>query len=214
MTAESLSREMEEFLGGSWHAVVLEDGARIFDLADSKYSVSAEYNNCLLHLWSAERNVVRRILDSEVRHGNLGLMVQNLGQSRPSKLEICKSHEHRTPTARKAARAVYQQHLRRALERNFPDFTLTKPSNAMDPERSFGPIYAQGVLRQGRTAFAVLGVNQQETRRSPSAGEAWSLGGRDSRTRPDLFARGRKLFSGSARRSGCSKSGPARTSRI
>ena len=59
MTSESLSRAMEEFLGGSRHAVVLEDGARIFDLADSKYSVSGEYNKCLLHLWSAERNVVR-----------------------------------------------------------------------------------------------------------------------------------------------------------
>src|SRR5512133_244421 len=76
MTAESLSRAMEEFLGGSRHAVVLEDGARIFDLADSKYSVSGEYNNCLLHLWSAERNVVRRILDSEVRNGSLRLVVQ------------------------------------------------------------------------------------------------------------------------------------------
>jgi hypothetical protein len=39
--------------------MVLEEGARIFDLADSKYSVSGEYNKCLLHLWSAERNVVR-----------------------------------------------------------------------------------------------------------------------------------------------------------
>jgi hypothetical protein len=141
----------------------------MFDLADSKYSVSGEYNKCLLHLWSAERNVVRRILDSEVRNGNLRLMVQKLGQSRPSKLEICKGHDLRTPTARKAARSVYQQHLRRALERNFPDFTLTKLSNAMDLERSFGPIYARGVLRQGRTAFAVLGVNQQETQSSIDA---------------------------------------------
>src|SRR6201993_4358071 len=163
MTPESLSRTLQEFLGGSRHAVVLEDGARVFDLADSKYSVSGEYNKCLLHLWSAERNVVRRILDTEVRNGNLRLMVQKLGQSRPSKLEICKGHDHRTPTARRVARASYQQHLRRALERHFPDFTLTKLSNAMDLERSFGPIYARGVMRQARTAFAVLGVNAQET---------------------------------------------------
>jgi hypothetical protein len=175
MTAESLSRALEEFLGGSRHAVVLEDGARIFDLADSKYSVSGEYNKCLLHLWSAERNVVRRILDSEVRNGNLRLLVQKLGQSRPSKLEICKGYEHRTPTARKAARAVYQQHLRRALERNFPDLTLAKLSNAMDLERSFGPIYARGVLRQGRTAFAVLGVNQQETQSSINAALTFAI---------------------------------------
>jgi hypothetical protein len=169
MTAESLSRAMEEFLGGSRHAVVLEDGTRIFDLADSKYSVSGEYNKCVLHLWSAERTIVRRILDSEVRNGNLRLMVQKLGQSQPSKLEICKGHDHRTPAARKAARAVYQQHLRRALERNFPDFKLTRLSNAMDLERSFGPIYARAVLRQGRMAFAVLGVNQQETQSSIDA---------------------------------------------
>jgi hypothetical protein len=147
MTPESLSRLVEDFLGGSRHAVVREDGARIFDLADSKYSVSGEYNKCLLHLWSAERNAVRRILDAEVRNSNLRLMVQKLGQSRPSKLEICKGHDFRMPTARKAARSAYQQHLRLALERHFPGFTVAKLSNAIDLERSFGPIYARGVLR-------------------------------------------------------------------
>jgi hypothetical protein len=113
-------------------------------------------------LWSSERNVARRILDYEVRNGILRLMVQKLGQSRPSKLEICKGHDHRTPTAR------------RAIERHFPDFTLTKLSNAMDLERSFGPIYARGVMRQARTALAVLGVNGQETqsifRKRPTCG--------------------------------------------
>ena len=61
--------------------VVVEDGARIFDLNDSKYSISGEYNKCGCIFWSAERNIVRRILDSEVRNGNLRLMVQQLGGS-------------------------------------------------------------------------------------------------------------------------------------
>ena len=175
MTPESLSRMLQEFLGGSRHAVVLEDGARIFDLADSKYSVSGEYNKCLLHLWSAERNAVRRILDAEVRNGSLRLMVQKLGQARPSKLEICRGQDHRTPTARRVARCTYQQQLRRALERHFPGFTTTKLSNAMDLERSFGPIYTRGILRQGRTAFAVLGVNQQETQASIDAALTFAI---------------------------------------
>jgi hypothetical protein len=160
MTPESLGGLLEDFLGGSRHASVLEDGARIFDLADSKYSVSGGYNKCLLHFWSAERNAVRRVLDAEV---------QRLGQTTPSKLEICKGQDHRTPTARRAARAVYQQHLGRALERHLPGFTIAKLSNAMDLERSFGPIYARGVVRQGRSAYAVLGVNQQETQSSIDA---------------------------------------------
>jgi hypothetical protein len=39
----------------------------------------------------------------------------------------------------------------------------------MDLERSFGPIYARGLVRRGQTAFAVLGVNEQETQVSVDA---------------------------------------------
>jgi len=66
-------------------------------------------------------------------------------------------------------------HLRRALERHFPDFTLTKLSNAMDLERSFGPIYARGLMRHARAAFAVLGVNQQETQSSIDAALTFAI---------------------------------------
>jgi hypothetical protein len=97
------------------------------------------------------------VLDAELRNGNLRLMVQRLGQAGPSKLEICRGRDHRTATARRAARASHQPHLRRALERHFPGFTVGKLSNTLDLERSFGPIDTRGILRQGRTAFAVLG---------------------------------------------------------
>ena len=169
MTPEALRQELQDFLGGSRHAVVLEGGAVTFDLAEAKYSISGEYNKCLLHLWSADRNVVRRILDAEVRNGNLRLMVQKLGQARPSRIEICRDRDRRSPSSRRAARAVYLQHLRRMLERRFPGFTILKLSNAMDLERSFGPIYARGLIRQGRSAFALLGVNQEETQASIDA---------------------------------------------
>src|SRR5262249_55871740 len=39
----------------------------------------------------------------------------------------------------------------------------------MDLERSFGPIYARGLIRRGRSAFAVLGVNEHETQSSIDA---------------------------------------------
>ena len=131
--------------------------------------MSGEYNKCVLHLWSAERNSVRRVVDAELRNGNLRLMVQKLGQARPSKLEICRGRDHRTPTARRAARGAYQAHLRRMLERHFPDFAVAKLSNAVDLEKSFGPIYTRGTLRRGRSAFAVLGVNRYETQASIDA---------------------------------------------
>jgi hypothetical protein len=169
VTPQALTRTVQDFLSEAAGAVVLENGAVAFDLAESKYSISGEYNRCLLHLWSAERNAVRRVLDAEVKNGTLRLAVQRLGQARPSRLEICRERDRRSPTARRACRAAYQHKLRRTLERHFPAFKIARLTSGADLEKSFGPIYTRGLLRRGRTAFAVLGVNAQETQSSIDA---------------------------------------------
>jgi len=91
VTPDALTRTVQDFLSEASGAVVLENGAVAFDLSQAKYSISGEFNKCLLHLWSAERNTVRRVLDAEVKHGTLKLFVQRLGQSRPTKLEFAAS---------------------------------------------------------------------------------------------------------------------------
>ena len=121
VTPQALTRTVQDFLSEAAGAVVLENGAVAFDLAQSKYSISGEYNRCLLHLWSAERNSVRRVLEAEVKNGTLRLAVQRLGQARPSKLEICRERDRRTPTARRAARTAYEQKLRRTRNGIFPN---------------------------------------------------------------------------------------------
>jgi hypothetical protein len=169
VTPQALTRTVQDFLSEAAGAVVLENGAVAFDLAQSKYSISGEYNRCLLHLWSPERNAVRRVLEAEVKNGTLRLAVQRLGQARPSKLEICRERDRRSPTARRASRAAYEQNLRRTLERHFPDFKIIKLTGGMDLEKSFGPVYTRGIMRQGRSAFALLGVNAKETQSSIDA---------------------------------------------
>lgn len=147
----------------------MEDGAVAFDLAQSKYSISRERNKCVLHLWSSERNVVRRVIEAEVKNEVLRLEVQRLGQARPSKLEICRERDRRTPTAKRASRLTYQRTFQRMLEKKFHGYTVAKLTTAMDLERSFGPIYTRGLLRQGQSAIAVLGVNREETQSSIDA---------------------------------------------
>jgi hypothetical protein len=169
MTPESLTRTVEDFLREASGAVVLEDGAVTFDLAQARYSISGEYNKCVLHLWSAEKNTVRRVLDAELKNGTLRLAVQRLGQTRPTKLEICRERDRRSPSAKKLSRAAYECKLRRALERHFPGFAILRLTSGVDLEKSFGPIYARGLLRQGQSAFAVLGVNEQEMQSSIDA---------------------------------------------
>jgi len=125
MTSQSLANAVEAFLSGSHSAVVIEDGSVRFDLTQAKYSVSGESNKCLLHLWSSERNVVRRVLDVENRGETLRLTVQQMGQPKPTKLEICRQRDPRTASAKRKARLLYQRILERVLKRNFPDLTLT-----------------------------------------------------------------------------------------
>ncbi|HLV86985.1 MAG TPA: hypothetical protein VKV39_08425 [Candidatus Sulfotelmatobacter sp.] len=169
MTPDALTRTVQQFLRDATGAVVLEDGAVAFDLAEAKYSISGEYNKCLLHLWSAERNTVRRVLDAEIKNGSLRLAVQKLGQSRPCKLEICRERDRRSPSAKRASRIAYEAKLRRALERHFPEFTIDRLTSNVDLEKSFGPIYARGVIRRGQSAFVILGLNASETQSSIDA---------------------------------------------
>jgi hypothetical protein len=154
---------LSDFLDGARAAVVVEDGAIAFDLAEAKYSVSGEYNKCLLHLWSSERNFVRRVLDAEVKATTLRLQVQHMGQNRPTRLDFCRDRDQRSPAARRAARVAYEPRLRRALERNFPEWSVVRLTTSVDLEHSFGPAYLRGWLRQGQRALAIVGVNDQET---------------------------------------------------
>jgi len=177
MTLELLARSLYEFLAASPGALVIEDGQVLFDLATAQYSISSEKGRCLLHLWSEERNLVREVVDLETKNGLLALSVRRFAQARPVKLEICRDRDRRAPTVQKAARARYARLLERVLRRQMPDWQLDKGrlSTTMDLEQSFSPVYARGLLRKGRSAFAVLGVNQQETQAAVDASLTFAL---------------------------------------
>jgi hypothetical protein len=66
MDGDALTRSLQDFLAESPEAVVVEGGEVIFDFTTAKYACRAEHGKCLLHLWSEERNTVRRILDIKV----------------------------------------------------------------------------------------------------------------------------------------------------
>ncbi len=100
---------------------------------------------------------MRRVLDAEVKATTLRLQVQRMGQNRPTRLDFCRDRDQRSPAARRAARVAYEPRLRRALERNFPGWTVVRLTTSMDLEHSFGPAYLRGWLRQGQRALAVVG---------------------------------------------------------
>ncbi len=161
--AISIAKQIEEFLALHPEAAVLEDGKVIFDLRSAKAAINTEHERCTLHLWSEERNLVRQIVSVTERSETLRLATQRFGHAQTKLLELVASREHRTPTTRETARQRYVQTVERALTREFGDWSCEGFRTAMDLERSFGPAYARGSLLRGTAAWAVIGVNEQES---------------------------------------------------
>ena len=163
-----LAKMLEQFLAGTPQAIAVEDGEVLFDFDTAKYSVSGE-SKCILHLWSEERNTVRRVLNAEVKGRILRLSVLRFGQARPRVLEICADRDRRTGTLKRMLRTQYQRLLERVLLREYRGFKVEHLSGSPDLEHSFSPVYTRAVLRACQSAFAVLGVNAEETQLSVDA---------------------------------------------
>jgi hypothetical protein len=191
--AAAIAAAIESFVQTHADAVVLEDGKVIFDLREAKYSLSTEHGRCTLHLWSDERNMVRRVVAATPRAGTLRLATHRFGQTQPALLELLPSRERRAPSSLAQARTAYLRLLQRALQRTFPDWKPDAFRTAMDLEKSFGPAYARGTLVRGKQAWAVIGVNEQETATTIDGiltlGILWLQACRDQ-------AAGRRLYAG------------------
>lgn len=188
-----IAAALEEFLAEHPRAALLEDGKTLFDMGSARYSLSTEHGRCALHLWSEDRNLVRRVSGTELRHGVLRLTSHKFGQTRPQTLELVADRDRRTPSSREATRKNYLKLLERVLLRNFPDWKPDSFRTAMDLERSFGPAYARGVLLKGTRAWAVIAVNVEESQGTVdgvlSLGILWLAHCRE-------HAGGRRLFAG------------------
>lgn len=171
MTPESLARMLQEFLAETPQGVVIEEGQVVFELESARHAISAERGRCLLHFWSEERNLVREVVEAELKQGTLVMSVRKFAKARPQRLEICRDRDRRSAGARKDARRLYARLLERVLRRHSPDWTLGTRglSTTMDLERSFSPVYARGLLRKGRSSIAVMGVSGQETQSAVDA---------------------------------------------
>ncbi len=159
----AIAAALEAFLAEHPHSVLREDGKVIFDLRTAKYSLATEHKRCTLHLWSEDRNLVRRISATTLRAGILRLTTHRFGQSKPQTLELAPDQDRRTPSTREATRNRYLRTLDRVLLRAFPDLKPEAFRTAMDLEKSFGPAYARGSLIHGQQAWAVIAVNDEES---------------------------------------------------
>lgn len=129
-------------MAASGSAEVREDGEWLSELAALHCELRQEGKNPLVHLWSDERNLTRRVLRiREHSQDRIVLEVRRFGRAKPGRLEFLRTDSPRT--AGRVTREQFRGRLRRMLAEQFPDATIESLTNSPDLEHSFSGAYAR-----------------------------------------------------------------------
>ena len=141
---------------------VRENGGRMVAFGGLSWEVRGTAEKPLLHLWSAEYNLTRRVLAiTDHSEEYLTLAVERFGRSKPDRLEFVRVNSDRS--AREITRRAFCEQFRRILAEQFPDEIVESLTISADLEHSLSGNYARGVLRRGSVQWAVLGVADSES---------------------------------------------------
>ena len=165
-----LRDEIELFINSLRHPVLVEDEAELFDLSASEWRLTVEFGKLIFSAWNASRSLSRRVEDIAFRDSErLGLFARKAAGREAVTLEIREAHCARQPRDKAAGRESFQKRLLGMLSRQYPGWSFERVSHRSDREHSFSAWYTRGVARQGRTAWAFMGLGESE---SPAAADA------------------------------------------
>jgi hypothetical protein len=140
---------------------VHEDGEWLAELAGLRFEIRRQGKQALVHLWSEQRNLTRRVLRvAENSPAQLVLEVQRFGRPRSGRLAFIRADAPRP--ARRVGREQFRARFHRMLAEQFPDAQPASLSTAPDLAHSLSGNYTRGLLIEGSRAWAVMGVSPGE----------------------------------------------------
>lgn len=147
-------RTLREF-SGTGVIEIREDGEWLAELSNLQFEVHLEGKNPLIHLWSEERNLTRRLLRVKAQdEDRIVLEVQRFGKSKPGRLEFSRRDQARAPL--RITREQFRERFERILAARFPDSIVDSLTASPDLEHSFSGSYVRGVMHEGARAWALL----------------------------------------------------------
>ena len=156
----ALDRALGDF-AASVCVEVREDGQWLAELATLQCEVNRKGKQALVHLWSDERNLTRRVLRvKECAEDRIVLEVQRFGRAKPGRLEFLRTDSPRA--AGRITREQFRARFERILKERFPDAVVDSLTAAPDLEHSFSGLYVRGVMHEGSRAWAVLAISASE----------------------------------------------------
>ena len=160
--AAELQTRLKEFTAASGLIDIHENGGRVASFSGMSWEVRGNSERPLLHLWSEQLNLTRRVLAiTDHSEQRLTLAVERFGRARPDRLEFVRREFERD--ARQLSREEFCARLRQLLSEQFPDETAETLTVSPDLEHSLSGNYARGILRRGSARIAILAVPSGES---------------------------------------------------
>jgi hypothetical protein len=145
-----------------------ENGGRLAPFAGLAWEVRGDAGKPLLHVWSENYNLTRRVLAiTDHSEQCLSLAVERFGRSKPDRLQFVRVEFQRTE--RELSREAFCGFLKGVLAQQFPDEPVESLSASADLEHSLSGNYVRGLLRRGSSHVAILALPDGET---PATAEA------------------------------------------
>ncbi len=144
-----------ERLLASGRVQVRENGSWLASLEGFQYEVREKAGAILLHLWSSEGALVRRVVGiAATGGGRLALRVRRFGRTRPDQLEFVRAE--REPQATQLRRQQFRARFAKMQAQQFPDETLSSLTSAPDLEHSLSGNYIRGISTARSRGTAVM----------------------------------------------------------
>lgn len=157
---DNLQKALGE-ISASDSAEVHEDGKWLASLDGFRSELQTRGKHTLIHLWSSEATLVRRILAVSVcAPGHVQIEVEKFGAKRPGRLEFLAARHQRSPA--RVEREQFRERFERMLAEQFPDARISALSTAADLKHSFSALYTRGIMTEGRSCWAVMAAGPSE----------------------------------------------------
>lgn len=158
-----IGKELEDALGelcASGRVEVRENGEWLAALDGMQYEIRGRPNVTLLHLWSSQQNLVRRVIRlAEHSRQSVVVEVERFG-GRQARLQFLTAGT--APPAKRLVREQFRARLRQLLADCFPDETVDSLTSTPDLHHSLSGSYARGVMHAGMQAWALLAAGPDE----------------------------------------------------
>jgi hypothetical protein len=142
--------------------MLVENDVALMDLTAAQWRLTVEFGKLIFSAWNSAKSFSRRVEKMAYRdRDRFGIFVRKPGGRDTTTVEF---RELSAPAglSRTVGRMGYRQQLTALLQSEYRGWKFQRVSNRSDREHSFSAWYTRGMATQGRSAWAFLGLSEEE----------------------------------------------------